>query len=253
MAKKQPRKKVVKSFKELSHLNRRELFVNQGLIPLDKRYAVSIARQLAEGFDFSLQKEPSKRQYTKARKIITEFYDHSRLEKTKLIRPSKKNRKYYARKSTMSGTFKVYFAPVSSEDDEYVFKKSKKGKKKLIRKSKHVTYEDFEFEDREEFAKNPVEETQKLLDEIDDAFGKNKVKTVFVTVGEWNTRADFSTRLIPDILKEWTLKYGQEKSSEFIMGLRTATFRGQSTNVPSRLALKTDVKKKTARNKRRFK
>lgn len=68
-------KKIIKSYSELSTLNRRDLFTKRGndlvLKPMDKKRAVSIARQLVTGFENTdLRQNPSPSEYRRAQKAI---------------------------------------------------------------------------------------------------------------------------------------------------------------------------------------
>lgn len=227
--------KVIKSFDELNKINRRDLYSGEKLKPLDKKFAVSFARQLATGFDkVKLNKEPSKRQYTKARKVIEEWYDSQRSGKTKLIRPSAKNRKYYAEFSDMPENFKIYHVPILEKDDKF---KINRKKAKIIRSGSHINTEDYLYPDRVKFVKNISKETDKLIKDIDRDY-KNKIKEVHIRVGKHQTNARYNKNKIKEELEKWAMIYDPDHMAKFVMGLRIFTFNGQQAIKPSKLKRK---------------
>lgn len=231
-------KRIIKSFKELKGLNRREFYKNGKLIPIDRKYAVSMARQLAEGFDnIDLSKKPpSKYQYQKARKVIDTWFDATRSGKSIVKRPSKRNRSAYAEFSDMPDNFKIYLMPVIEKDDKFKIKKTKTGRK-VVRSGKNITTNDYLFPDRVEAMKNTEKETGKLLKKIDKDY-KGKIRQLFIRVGRHETKVKYPVDTAAKQIEQWTMQYGIEKTQKFVMGLRVFSFNGQEVKRPSRLKLK---------------
>lgn len=234
-------RKIIKSFKELSGLNRREFYKGNKLIPLDKRFAVSFARQLADGFEMDLNKQPTPYQYKKARKVIDTWFEATRSGKSVIKRPSKKNRKAYAEFSDMPENFKVFLMPVIEKDDKFKIKKTKSGKK-LIRSGKHLTTNDYLFPNRLKAMQQTEKETDKLLKKIDKDY-KGKIKQLFIRVGRHETKVKYPADTVAKQIESWTMQYGIEKTQQFVFGLRVFSFNGQQVERPSRLKMKKGKKK----------
>lgn len=225
--------KIIKSFAEIQKLNTRDFIQAGKLKPLDKKLAVSIARQLAEGFEnVNLQKEPTQYQYRKARKILDTWFSAQNSGKSKTVRPSKRNRKYYAEFADMPANFKVYSMPVLENSDEFIINRKKK---KLIRRGKNVNTEDYLFPDIEKAVENPIVETEKLVKKIERDYNGAIYQTHLKT-GRHDTKAVYSIDDAASVLEKWSQVY--ENFTDFAFGLRIYTFNGQQAKKPSRLKLK---------------
>lgn len=233
---------IIKSFSQLSELNRRQLFEKDGkLKPLNKKFAVSVARQLADGFDFSLRKEPSKSQYRRAREIIKEFYSAANEEKVKIVRPSRKNRKYYADYADMSKKFKVYAMPVFSEKDNF---KIKKGRIKRIGEFSETEF--FKFDSRLELVKNPKKETNKLYGKIEKKLGKKRKYAVKIKCGRHEYKTLYEDKSPHVEISKWLDMYGKKEVKKWCMGFQVYTFKNQKP-VPTVILEKKGNRKNTFR------
>tara|TARA_Y100000310_G_C20701675_1_gene830581 strand:+ start:6444 stop:7178 length:735 start_codon:yes stop_codon:yes gene_type:complete len=240
--------KIIKSFSELSKLNRRELFERRGndlvLKPMDRKRAISIARQLATGFEeIDLRAQPSKNEYRRAQKIIKDYYESARNKNAQIIRPRANNRKLYAEKSDLSPRFKIYPITVSNPKNE--LKVVKKGnKKKLKEVGQFVSYEDFYFPDKKELVLNPENETNKLLKKIDKI---KQVKQINIIVGAHLTKANYDKEILADEIKRFSMQYANFQ--EFTRGLQVATFKNQKKKAKSNGKHKRKNSKTKKRNK----
>ena len=214
------------------------------LKPLDRKYAVSIARTLATGFEnVNLQKEPSDRQYYKARKVIETWFDGINSGKYETVKPTARNRKYYAEFSDMPKNFKYYPMPVAQKGDKFRVNK-KKGK--LIRKGKNLNTEEYLFPDIKEAVINPVSETEKLLKEIEKDY-KGVITQVHIKTGKHQTKTTYLLEDVATEVEKWSLIYNHFE--QFAKGLRVFSFNGQQKSAPSNLKLKKD-KKSNGKNKK---
>lgn len=239
-------KKIIKSYSELSTLNRRDLFTKRGndlvLKPMDKKRAVSIARQLVTGFENTdLRQNPSPSEYRRAQKAIKTYYENVKDKSAVVIRPSKKNRKVYSQAADIPSNFKVYPIHVSNKKNKIKIIK-KKGKKKLKEIGEFISYENFYFEDKKELALEPEKETKKLLKEIDKI---NGIKQINIVVGSYLTHASYDIDFIEDEIKLFSMKYSNFEN--FTRGLQVATFQKQKKG-------KKNVRKsnKTKRNNKKL-
>jgi len=225
------KRKIIKSFSQLKSLDSAEFYKKGKLKPIDKRLAVSMARQLAEGFDeLDLHKEPSKYQYQKARKILDTWFAAQNSGKSKTVRPSKKNRKYYSEFADMPANFKVYSMPILEETDKFKIKKGK-----LIRKGTFINTEDYLFSSMKKAVAEPIAETEKLVKKIERDY-KGKIKEVHLKTGRHNTRAVYDIDDAANVLEKWAQVY--DNFEKFAFGLRVFTFDGQNARMPSKLKMK---------------
>ena len=237
-------KKIIKSFKQLGEINRRELFIEKkfiengrivkeyALAPMDHKRAVSIARQLADGFDYDLRKPVPKNAYYRARKIIEQFYEGERARSV-LIRPKKSNRKHYAKLADVSDKFKVYQVPVSGDNTEFEFQDGK-----IIERGQYIDYIRYFFPDQAAFAKNQKKEIRKLLAKIQheeksdlDNFKKDK-KQLRIQTGKYHTHASYDPEIIEEIVADWNNQYGIERVNAFVRGFVVAQFHDQKKTKP---------------------
>jgi hypothetical protein len=217
------RKKIVKSFKDFQSVRKKELFFNQTLKKgLDKRFVVSIARQLAEGFDtVDLRKEPTKSQYSRARKVLQTFYEGTQGAQTQLIRPTKKNRKIIAQSAGMPPNFKVYgVATPRGEKTKIEYQRSKDGVT-LVFRGKNVVYRQRFFKDKKELVKNPKAAVKKLTKK------SGEFKQARMIVGAHTTLRSYGDeqQLLLEAVK-WQEKYG-ERLGQFWRGIEFAEFVNQ--------------------------
>lgn len=221
------KQKIIKSFSQLSELNRRDLFKKRGddiiLKPMDKRKAVSIARQLATGFNSDLRKEPTQSEYKRAQRVIKTYYKAVKDKNSTLIRPNKNNRKLYAQASDLPSNFKVYPIPLANPDNKIVITKNKKGKKRLKQIGEFVTYNYVYFNDQKELAKNPVKEGKKAYNKTKKIKGKKQIK---IMVGRHLSNATFidEKQLLLE-LERYSIQYSNFQ--DFTRGLQIATFKNQ--------------------------
>jgi len=255
---KKKQKKIIKNFKELSGVTRRQLYKYNSkrgksyLRPLDRKYAVSIARQLADGFEkINLHKNPTKKQYQKARKIIDDYFETAAHGRRKIVRPRKQYRKEYAEFSDMDASYKVFPMPVLTERDKFTIVKER-GQKKVKREGQFVNTEFFGFPDRKMMAKAPVEETHKVLKRINRKYGKRR-RALRFKVGAYETNALYDQSFVTEELEKWKMIYGARKIKNFVMGFNVYTFKGQTELPPSKLELKKPkgVKKKKSHKGKR--
>lgn len=237
-------KKTIKTFKELSSLNRRDLFERNpktGEVALKKKldgeFVVSVARQLATGFD--TKRKPNKQKIKEAREIITEYYEAASAGKTKVFRPRKENRKAYAEVADINPRFKVFPMPILTDSDKFKMVSEKIGKKK-IKKAKligqFVDREGFNFTNLKQMSIKPYEETEKLLKRIDRKIGKKTKRALKFKVGKYETKAIYSKDNVAEELEKWKQIYGAKKIKSFVVGLQVFTFRNQNgeENIPSK-------------------
>lgn len=251
--------KTIKSFNQLSEIKRRDIFTKTGKMKkVNRKYAVSIARQLADGFDkIDLRKEPTKNQYKKAQEIIKEFYNAASSEKTKLVRPRKKNRKVYASYSEMNSKFKVYAVPVFDEKDE--IKVVGKGKNKRIKRiGEFSESEFFSFKDagitKKELIKNTKKSTDKLFSKIERKY-KKKTYAVKIKCGKHEYKTLYEDKSPYIEIENWINIYGEDKVKQFCLGFVAYTFRNQEPVATNKLYKKGEKKQKykNLKNKRRKK
>ncbi len=245
-------RKTIKSFKQLGEINVRSLYGKNGkLKKLDKKFAISFARQIADGFDDDLRKPVSDKLYRKARKFIDGYIAASSGEKTKIVRPSRENRLLYARYADLDPTFKVFAIPVLDKDDTFDTIKVN-GKKRLRRKGKFSRSVAFDFESQTRLIKNTKAETEKLFKEIDKKFGKGKY-AIKIRCGEHEYKTLYHTRDPYLEIENWITAYGAPRVKKFCLGFQVYTFSGQE-KFGTPLAKKGDKKKrKSKRDKVRFK
>jgi len=220
--------KIIKTYDQLSKVKRNDLFRknNNGDSVLrtntnNKRYIISIARKLSTGFeDINLIKNPTKSQYRKAQRVIKEYYSLS--TKTAAVKlPNKSNRKLYAEITGLPKTFKLY--PVQLSNNKNKLKViTRKGKKKLKEVGEFVSYENFYFDNKEELALNPENQTNKLMGKIEKV---KKVKQINIIVGNYTTNASYDPEFIADEIKRYSMVYSNFQ--DFVRGLQIATFNQQ--------------------------
>jgi len=218
--------KIIKSYSELSELNRRDLFKKRGndliLKPMNKKRAISIARQLATGFEnIDLRQNPSPSEYRRAQKIIKTYYENVKDKNAIVIRPNKKNRAIYAKQADISSKFKVYPIHVSNKDNKIKIVK-KNGKRKLKEIGEFINYENFYYESPSSLALEPEIETRKLLKDIDKVKG---IKQVNIIVGNYKTNANYDIDIIEEEIKRFSMIYSNFEN--FTRGLQVATFKNQ--------------------------
>jgi hypothetical protein len=238
------KRKIIKSFSQLKSLDSTEFYKKGKLKPIDKRLAVSMARQLADGFDeLDLHKEPTKYQYQKARKILDTWFSAQNSGKSKTIRPSKKNRKYYSEFADMPSNFKVYSMPILEDTDKFKIKKGK-----LIRKGKFVNTEDYLFKDVNKAVLNPIEETEKLVRKIERDY-KGAIYETHLKTGRHDTKAVYNLSDAASVIEKWSQVY--DNFADFAFGLRIFTFNGQQAKKPTKLKLKSEkqIQKQKGRRK----
>jgi hypothetical protein len=238
------KRKIIKSFSQLKTLDTAEFYKKGKLKPIDKRLAVSMARQLADGFDnLDLHKEPSKYQYQKARKVLKTFFSSQTSGKSITIRPAKKNRKLYADFSAMPSNFKVYSMPILEDSDKFKIKKGK-----LIRKGKFCTTEEYLFKDVSKAVLNPVEETEKLVKQIERDY-KGAIYETHLKTGKHDSKAVYNLADAASVVEKWSQVY--DNFTDFALGLRIFTFNGQQAKKPTKLKLKSEkqIQKQKGRRK----
>lgn len=241
-------RKIISTFSELSELNRRELFNREGqLKKIDGKLAVSIARQVADGFEnIDLRKKPTKAQRERARKYIKEFYENVNSEKTILVRPRKRNRKYYADYSGTSSKLKVYAMPVLDNNDYFTLVKS--GKKKRIKRiGEFSSTEFFSFKEagisKKKLVTKTKEATNELFDEIEESF-ENETYAVKIKCGKGEYKTLYEDKSPHIEIENWINMYGAEKVKQFCLGFQVYTFNNQEALPQNKLAKKGDKKKK---------
>jgi hypothetical protein len=223
-------KKELNSFNDVLKLNRRELFkINKDkeyiLKPLDKKFAVKIARQISEGFNSDLRKTPSKRQYQKARKVIEEFYDGIKVGNVDFIRPKKSNRKAYAKYTGLNDKFKIF--PVSrKENDKFRVKKGK-----VIRSNNFIVQEEFLYDDLDDFdidgfVENSKPFTGQLIKEAKSVLRKRKDLQFKIICGRH--LSNFQTIEEKELTEEVDRYMNTYKDPElWLKGISVFTFKNQ--------------------------
>lgn len=179
-------KNLIKSFTDLSKLNRRELFRpiseknrDLRLISLDKKFAVSIARIIADDFKgVDLRKPISNYNYKKARKYITEYYEASRSKNLEIIRPTKKNREIYAKRTGLSSKLRYY--PVTKSGENTTLKIIN-GKLKEL--GKFVNYDRYYF-DIEDLIDDTEKEVKNVYKKIEKDY-PNRLKEIKIICGNY--------------------------------------------------------------------
>ncbi len=272
MAKKRKTKVIPKSFKGLTKkaVNKRtgdlkkselqKLFSDRKLKNgLGGDNLIKAANLISEGFSAKKYAGKNKRKKViQARRALQDFYDFSTLHgKTKIVKPSKKNRALYARELGISKKFKYYPMPVFTEKDKY--KVVKKGKKRKLKLSgEFLETELFEFPDMKKAAKNPTVEINKLLIEINKKYGK-QVHDMKIKCGEYlshfTTEKSDSNKgqnaVIEDEITLYFERYAPE-AKKWLRGIQVTTFKNQVERPLGRSAEKKKPKK-TKREKLRFK
>ena len=235
------RKKIIKSFKQLSELNRREIINNDGKIKrINPKFAVSFARQISEGFDIDLRKQPTKSQIRRAREVIKEFYSATRSQKVKLVRPRKNNRKYYAEYSELPRKFKVFAVPVYGDGDYFKIVTSKlKGKKtkRIKRIGEFSSTEFFKFPNKKELVKNPKNETDKLFNKIEQKYKKKKT-AVKIKCGKHEYKTLYEDKSPYIEIENWINIYGKDEVKKWCVGFQVYTFQNQQPMPTKKLPLK---------------
>ncbi len=249
------RPRTVKSFKDLGNIEVRALRNKKGhLKPLDKKFAVSFARQIAEGFDskkIDLRKPVSAKDYKRARLFVDAYIEASREGNTKLVRPKKQNRALYAKAVDTSSKFKVYFMPVSDESD--TFKKVKiENKIFLQRVGKFSDMFSFDFSSQRKLVTKTKEETEALFKKIDKRFGKGKY-AVKIRCGTAEFGALYRTRDPHIEIENWIGAYGKERVKRFCLGFNVYTFKNQVDTPPEFFKRKEKKKRRSKRDKIRMK
>lgn len=215
-------KKTVKSFKQLSKLKKNQIFDKQGKFitkpKTDKKFLISVARQLSEGFDKDLRKT-NYNDYKRAKKVVKAYFQAVNNEKIKVVRPTKKNRAKYAKFSGMNKKNKVYLMPVISDKDNF---KISKGKLKRISE-----YNDSKiyFFNKKKLALDSDSECDRLWNIIKKEYKKKKfaVRIKFVQ-GELSGNL-FSVEAVKKFINRLQNSYNQ--SEKFIVGLIVYTFKNQ--------------------------
>lgn len=243
-------KKIIKSFSELSDLNPRELFQKKNtkkgydliLKPMNKRVAISIARQLSDGFNQDLRKQPTKSDYRKAQKVIKAYFENVKYKNARIIRPSKKNRAIYAQAADLPKNFKVY--PIHMDNPNNKLKIVKKnGKRKLKQIGEFISYDYYYFPDRIELVKNAEKETLKLQKQIDK---NKKEKDINIIVGSHiANKIIINEDSLIDTILLFQSKY--DNFGDFVRGFRVSTYKNQVKkkaikNVKKRIKTKNKIK-----------
>jgi len=233
--------KIIKSFSQIQNISRSELYRNGKLKPLDKKLAVSIARELAEGFDVDLHKTPSKYMYQKARRVIDTWFSATNSGKYKVVRPTKKNRAAYSKFADMPKDFKIYAMPILQKNDEFRIKKGK-----VIRKGKGVNTEDYLFEDFgieiSDVILDPIPEVEKITKKIEKDYPNEKEIEVHIKVGRHQTIAKYDTQKAAEVIEKYTNVYSH--FGDFVKGLTVFSFKGKIVPRPSRTKYKKNYKGK---------
>lgn len=243
---------IIKSFKELTKINKKELFNRSGkLKTINKKATISIARQIADGFDdIDLRKNPTKAEIRRAQKYIKEFYENSNNEKTKLIIPNKKNRKYYGDYSGISSKFKIYAMPVIDDSDTFKLIK-KKGTKKanLKRIGQFSDTEFYSFKEngisKRKLITKTKEATEQLYKEIEKDYKEGEYATK-IKCGKAEYKALYTTKDPYIEIDNWINIYGAEKVQQFCLGLQVYSFKNQEQ--PNNILKKGEKKKKFKKN-----
>lgn len=223
--------KIYRSFKQLQGLKANELFTDQGnLKRIPAKTSISIARQLADGFDFSLKEQPTKSQELRARRVIREFFALRERENYTLVRPSKKNRKLYAQFSDVPRTFKIYPMPTINSDDKFKIRE-KGGRKYIIRTGEFYVAEFYPFPNRKKLATNPVKATSSIWAKI-KAEHKNKF-TVRIKCGRGEFAAQYEAhKEVGETIADWIAQYGKERVKAFCAGVVVYTFKNGGDEKP---------------------
>lgn len=239
---KKQQNKTIKSFSELQKFRKRDFIKNNKLKRINSKLAISIAKQLATGFEkIDLRKEPNKYQIKKAKKYIKEFFEKSDSERLKLIRPTKKNRKYYADYADMNKNFKVYLMPVF--DDTDIFKLNKKTKQ-LKRIGKFSDTEFYKFPNKKDLIKSPKKECKKIYNKIDNEIKSDYAVKIKCGNAEYQTLYRDKSPHIE--IENWINIYGADKVKSFVLGLQVYTFKNQE-QLPTKS--KANIKKGEKKNK----
>ena len=227
---------------------------------------IKAAKLISDGFAAKKYTGKNKRKKViQARRALQDFYDFSTLHgKTKIVKPSKKNRGLYANELGISKKFKYYPMPVFTDKDSYKIigtGKKKRGSKKRGKKIKLVgefmETELFEFADRKKAARNPSAEINKLLREIDKKYGRKtfdlKIKcgeylSHFTTEKSDSKRGQFS--VVEDEITLYFERYIQD-AKNWLRGIQVTTFKNQVERPLGKSAEK--KKPKTKRQKLRMK
>ena len=238
-------KKRIKSVKKFSDLpSHKEILKKDGkLKSLDKKYAVSIARKLATGFENDdLRKTINNKSYKKARKIITEWYEATRGEKVKIVRPAKGNRKLYSEYADMSSNFKVYAVPVFDERDRFEII-GRGDNKRVKRIGEFSSTEFFKFPDQKKLIQNPKTETNKVFSKIDKQFGKENY-AVKIKCGRHEFKTLYKDKSPHIEIENWIQAYGATRVKKFCLGFQVYTFKNQQEMPSEKMLKKGDKKKK---------
>lgn len=204
---------------------------------------IKAASLLATGFSQKKYYGKNKRKKVRqAKLLLQDFYDLSTQHgKTKIFRPSEKNRKLFAKELGISKKFKVYAMPVFSDNDVYKVIKNKK-RKKLKLSGEFIDTELFEFEDMKKAAKNPRKETNILLKEIKKKFG-SQPRDMKIKCGEYlshfstDVEDDISDQneIIDDTVSLWFNKYKHHEqgrggaAKDWLRGIQVTTFKKQES------------------------
>ena len=197
---------------------------------------IAAAKLLATGFDAKKYSGKIKRKKLRqAKLLLQDFYDLSTQSgKVKIFRPSKGNRKLYAKELAVSSKFKLYAMPVFTDDDVYKIIVHK-GKRKLKLSGMFLDTELFEFPSMENAAKNPIKEINKLLRRIGIKYG-NQIYDMKIKCG--NYLSHFTTDITQDndkqnqhITSEILLYFERynPNTKKWLRGIQVTTFKNQQS------------------------
>lgn len=217
------------------------------------------AKLIADGFNkIKRNKKARAAQVADAKQILQDFYDFYALRgEVKIVRPSPKNRQYYARTLGISARFKYFPMPVSGEKTKFRINKSTRTvdvvgdrvRRKLIL-----------FPSYKNFAKNPDAEIKKVMAKIKKhiASSKNKFFTMKIKSGEYETAwatTRFNTPeeqevLLKQKIAEYQFKYSSDIKN-WLRGIVMYSFENQNENLPADITYSEQKKKKKKRKKSR--
>lgn len=250
------KRRTIKKFEDLGNINFRDMRNKAGnLKPLDRKFAISFARQIATGFESDkvrLDRKISDKAYKEARLFIDAYIEESREGKAKLIKPHSSQRKLYAESIDINPRMKIYFMPVLKDDD--TFERVKIGGEVFLKRiSKNSDMIFFKFNSQKDLIKNTKKETEKLFAKINKKLGKDTY-AVKIRCGKHEFERQFFNGETHVQIKEWMHAYGKEKVKAFCLGFNAYTFKNQNQIPENSLKLKGEKKKRrTKREKIRVK
>lgn len=225
--------------KTIKNIKKSDLIKKGGkLKSIDKKKLLKLARTIATGFDDVDLNNISNYKYRKAQETVKLFANSMTHGGRRLVRPSAKNRAAYAEFADVPANFKLIPMPILEKNDTFRVKKGQ-----VVRKGDHITTNDYLFPDRKKAMLNTEAETNKLIKRIDKDY-KGKIKQLFIRVGAHETKVKYPISTVGQQIEQWTMQYGIEKTTKFVMGLRVFSFEGQEVKRPSRQKMKKGYKKK---------